>query len=190
MDMVKRIWIALLAILCTSNVHAQSMQALPGADLIVLNAKIVTGNLAQSEASALAVKNGRIYSVGTDTEIRGLKDSNTNIIDAGRRRLIPGIRNAHTHVFNETSYDYNGRWDGVPTLRRALAMLSEQAKRAPEGQWAKMIGGWSPYQFEENRFPTLDELREAVPDHPLVVQYAYTDILPVWSPIKFGDLAT
>ena len=37
----------------------------------------------------------------------------------------------------------------------------------------KVIGGWSPYQFEENRFPTLDELRQAVPNRPLIVQYAY-----------------
>jgi predicted amidohydrolase YtcJ len=37
----------------------------------------------------------------------------------------------------------------------------------------KVIGGWSPYQFEEKRFPTLDELRRAVPNRPLIVQYAY-----------------
>jgi predicted amidohydrolase YtcJ len=58
-------------------------------------------------------------------------------------------------------------------LQRALEMLSEQAKRTPEGQWVKVIGGWSPYQFKENRFPTMEELRKAVPDRPLIVQYAY-----------------
>jgi predicted amidohydrolase YtcJ len=52
-------------------------------------------------------------------------------------------------------------------------MLREQAKRTPEGQWVKVIGGWSPYQFQENRFPTMDELRTAVPNRPLIVQYAY-----------------
>ncbi len=36
-----------------------------------------------------------------------------------------------------------------------------------------MIGGWSPYQFEEQRLPTMDELRLAVPNRPLIVQYAY-----------------
>jgi predicted amidohydrolase YtcJ len=29
------------------------------------------------------------------------------------------------------------------------------------------------YQFEENRFPTLEELREAVSDQSMIVQYAY-----------------
>jgi predicted amidohydrolase YtcJ len=76
-------------------------------------------------------------------------------------------------VLNEKSYNYNLRWDGVPTLQRALEMLSEQAKRTPEGQWVKVIGGWSPYQFKENRFPTMEEIRKAVPNRPVIVQYAY-----------------
>ena len=156
-----------------TNAHAQARQEAPGADLIVHNAKIFTGNAAQPAASALAVKNGRIYSVGTDAEVLGLKNANTRVIDSRGRRLIPGLIDAHTHVLNEGGYNYTLRWEGVPTLRRALAMLSEQARRTPEGQWVKVIGGWSPYQFEENRFPTIDELRRAVPDRPLIVQYAY-----------------
>lgn len=171
--MNKRLWIALLTIICTSTVHAQSTQEPPGADLIVFNAKIFTGNPAQPEASALAVKHGRIYSVGADAEILGLQSSSTKIVDASSRRMIPGISDAHTHVLNESSFTYNVRWDGVPTLRQALTMLSQQANRTPEGHWVKVIGGWSPYQFEENRFPTMSELREAVPDRPLIVQYAY-----------------
>lgn len=156
-----------------TSAYAQARQEAPGADLIVHNAKIFTGNPAQAAASALAVKNGRIYSVGTDAEVLGLKNAGTRLIDSRGRRLIPGIIDAHTHVLNEGGYNYTLRWDGVPTLRRALAMLSEQAKRTPEGHWVKVIGGWSPYQFEENRFPTMDELRRAVPDRPLIVQYAY-----------------
>lgn len=156
-----------------TTAHAQTKQEAPGADLIVHNAKIYTGNAAQPAASALAVKNGRIYSVGTDAEMLALKTANTKIIDSRGRRLIPGIIDAHTHVLNEGGYNYTLRWDGVPTLRQALAMLSEQAKRTPQGHWVKVVGGWSPYQFEENRFPTMDELRKAVPNHPFIVQYAY-----------------
>jgi predicted amidohydrolase YtcJ len=106
---------------------AQSNDRFVGADLIVFNARVTTGTLAQPEASAVAVKRGRIYAVGTDAEILSLKDNNTRLIDAGRRRLIPGLNDAHVHVLNERSYNYNVRWDGVPTLKRALEMLSEQA---------------------------------------------------------------
>lgn len=171
--MISRLLIALIAMGGLNHAHAQVTTGTPGADLIVHNARIYTGNPGQPEASALAVTNGRIYAVGTDGEVLDLKNATTRIIDSRGRRLIPGIVDAHTHVLNESGYNYNLRWDGVPTLRRALAMLAEQAKRTPEGQWVKVIGGWSPYQFEENRFPTMDELRKAVPDRPFIVQYAY-----------------
>ncbi|QOG06574.1 amidohydrolase [Aureimonas sp. OT7] len=170
--MIGKTLIALVVTFSLTAARAQA-QGNVGADLIVINAKIFTGNRAQPEASALAVKEGRIYSVGSDADILDLTNSETDVIDARSRRLIPGIIDAHTHVLNDLAYNYNVRWDGVPTLSRALCMLSEQAERTPEGQWVKVIGGWSPYQFEENRFPTLDELRKAVPDHPMIVQYAY-----------------
>lgn len=164
---------ALLTALLLSAAATAQADPPAGADLIVHNARIYTGTKSRPEAEALAVKAGRIYSVGDDADILSLKGDATRVIDAGQRRLIPGINDAHTHVLNERGYNLVTRWDGVPTLKRALEMLREQARRTPEGQWVKVIGGWSPYQFEENRFPTLEELRTAVPYRPLIVQYAY-----------------
>jgi len=171
--MIKKILIASFAIASIAVCRAEIAQGSQGADLIVFNAKIFTGNVGQPQASAIAVTKGRIYSVGSDKDILSLKNSDTKVIDAGSRRLIPGIIDAHTHVLNDSGFNYNIRWDGVPTLERALAMLSEQASRTPDGQWVKVIGGWSPYQFKENRLPTMEELERAVPDRPLIVQYAY-----------------
>jgi len=170
---MKKIITTAVAFILGLIVNAQSDEQLIGADLIVFNAKITTGSLTKPQASALAVKRGRIYAVGTDSEILELKDKNTKLIDAHSRRLIPGINDAHTHLLNERSYNYNVRWEGVPTLAHALEMLSEQAKRTPEGQWVKVIGGWSPYQFKENRLPTIEEIKKAVPNRPVIVQYAY-----------------
>ena len=146
--MKTRLLSALVAALFVSRVEAQPVPPASGADLIIFNATIFTNNPGQNDASALAVKSGRIYSVGPDTDVLTLKGPKTRTIDANGRRLIPGIIDAHTHVLNESGFNYNVRWDGVPSLRRALAMLQEQAKRTPEGQWVKVIGGWSPYQFE------------------------------------------
>ena len=157
---MRKTFALLIAIFFTIALQAQSPQPFIGADMIVFNAKITTGSLTIPQASAVAVKRGRIYSVGTDAEILTLKDNNTKLIDAGGKRLIPGINDAHTHVLNERSYNYTLRWDGVPTLKRALEMLTEQAARTPEGQWIKVIGGWSPYQFKENRFPTIEEIKK------------------------------
>jgi predicted amidohydrolase YtcJ len=158
------------------GLFAQSNTPFVGADLIVHHAKITTQTAAQPEASALAVKGGRIYAVGSDAEILALKDENTQLIDAEGRRLIPGLEDPHIHPLNERNFNYKVRWDGVPTLKRALDMLTEQAKRTPEAQWVKVTGGWSPYQFKENRLPTIDELNKAVSNRPLYVQYAYNRV--------------
>jgi len=86
-----------------------STQSKSGADLIVFNADIFTGNLAQPAASAFAVKNGRIYSVGADAEIMELRHSGTRMIDAAGRRLIPGISDAHIHLLNESNFTFTVR---------------------------------------------------------------------------------
>src|ERR1700688_2879364 len=98
---MKKLFALLMATVFTIALKAQSKQPFIGADLIVFNAKITTESLVQPEASALAVKRGKIYAVGTDAEILKLKDSSTRVIDANGRRLIPGINDAHTHVLSE-----------------------------------------------------------------------------------------
>jgi predicted amidohydrolase YtcJ len=173
---VKKLFALFMAAVFAIGLKAQSSDPFVGADLIVYNAKITTQNPAQPQASALAVKGGRIYAVGADAEILGLKDNNTRLIDADGRRLIPGLEDAHIHPLNERNFTYKVRWDGVPTLKRALEMLSEQAQRTPDGQWVKVTGGWSPYQFKEQRHPTIEELNKAVSNRPLFVQYAYNRV--------------
>ena len=170
--------------------YAQTGNTSAGAALIVYHAKITTQTAAQPEASALAVKAGRIYAVGADNEILSLKDSHTKLIDADGRRLIPGLEDSHMHPLNEKNFTSKVRWDNVPTLKRALEMLTEQAARTPEGQWVKVHGAWSPYQFKEQREPTIKELNKAVPNRPLYVQYAYNRVWLNKPAMKFFGVGT
>ena len=68
-------------------------------------------------------------------------------------------------------YNLELRWDGVDLLARGLAMIREQATRTPQGHWVRVIGGWSPYQFQE-AVPTITELNEAAPDTPTFVLFS------------------
>jgi predicted amidohydrolase YtcJ len=54
-------------------------------------------------------------------------------------------------------------------------MILEQAMRTPKGQWVRVLGGWSPYQFREKRMPTVAELNDAAPDTPVYVLFAYSE---------------
>jgi predicted amidohydrolase YtcJ len=52
-------------------------------------------------------------------------------------------------------------------------MLKEQAQRTPPGQWVRVVGGWTEFQFAERRMPTLDEVNAAAPDTPVFILHLY-----------------
>ncbi|MCW5923923.1 MAG: amidohydrolase [Saprospiraceae bacterium] len=144
------------------------------ADLLILNAKITTLDAERPEAEALAVSGNKILQVGSNREITALRGPNTRTVDAKGRRLIPGLFDSHLHVIRGGRfYNTELRWDGVRTLARAMQMLREQARRTPPGQWVRVVGGWSPHQFAEKRFPTLAEINEATGAVPTFILYLY-----------------
>jgi predicted amidohydrolase YtcJ len=144
------------------------------ADLLIVNAKITTLDAERPEAEALAIAGNKILQVGSNREITALRGPNTRTVDAKGRRLIPGLFDSHLHVIRGGRfYNTELRWDGVGSLSRAMQMLREQARRTPPGQWVRVVGGWSPHQFAEKRFPTLTEINEATGDVPTFILYLY-----------------
>ena len=144
-------------------------------EFILTNGKISTLDPARPEASALIIRGGLISSTGTDSEMLARKSQDAQVIDLGGRRVIPGLNDSHMHPIRAGRF-YNAelRWDGVSNLERGLEMIAEQAKRTPEGQWVRVIGGWSPHQFAEKRLPTPEELTKASPDRPVFVLFLYS----------------
>lgn len=153
----------------------QSFSVLAAVDLIIHNAAITTQNPGQPQAQAVAIQDGLIFRVGDNSDILKLRTSGSKVIDAGGRRLIPGLNDSHLHaVRGGRFYNLELRWEGVPSLKEGLEMIREQAKHTPKGQWIRVIGGWSPYQFKEKRLPTVAELNEAAPHTPVFVLFLYS----------------
>ena len=148
----------------------------PGvADVIVHNARIVTLSDGVPEASALAVRGEKFIAVGTNDEVMEFRGARTRVIDAGGRRVIPGLNDSHIHaVRGGRFYTLELRWDGVESLEQGLRMIRDQAQRTPKGHWVRVIGAWSPYQFREKRMPTVAELNAASPDTPVFVLFLYS----------------
>ena len=145
------------------------------ADLIVINAKVVTIDGQRPQATAFAVSDGKFVAVGDAASVAPYRGPRTRMIDARGHTVIPGLNDSHSHVVREGRlYNQELRWDGVDSLERGLAMIREQAKRTPKGQWVQVVGGWSPYQFKERRLPTVPELNEAAPDTPVFVLFLYS----------------
>jgi len=169
------IFILLLFTACDSNQNAKNNNVSKFADLIVTNAKIAIMDKNNSFAEAIAVKEGKVLATGKLTDLLKYKNADTKTYDAKGRTIIPGLNDSHLHLTRGGRF-YNAelRWDGVKTLKRALEMLKEQAERTPEGQWVRVIGGWSPFQFEENRFPTPEEINKATGEVPTYILFLYS----------------
>jgi hypothetical protein len=155
---------------------AQRMSDAP--NLILRNGKISTFDRRRPAATALAARDGLVAAVGEESEIMPLAGPGTEIIDLGGRRVIPGLNDSHTHVIRGgLNYNMELRWENVPSVADALAMLKTQAERTPAPQWVRVIGGWSEFQFAERRMPTLDEINAAAPDTPVFILHLYARAL-------------
>jgi predicted amidohydrolase YtcJ len=71
----------------------------PAPDLIYHGGTIVTVNELQPTVEAVAVRGGRIVAVGYRDEVMKRKGPNTKVIDLAGKTMIPGLIDAHGHVF-------------------------------------------------------------------------------------------
>lgn len=143
-------------------------------ELVVFNAHITTLNGNRPTASALAISQGRFIAVGSDELVLRFRGDATTVIDAGGRRIVPGLIDSHTHVIRGgLNYNLELRWDGIPSLAMALRLLREQVARTPAPQWVRVIGGWSEFQFAEKRMPTLREINEISDETPIFILHLY-----------------
>jgi predicted amidohydrolase YtcJ len=118
-----------------ANVHSQMR-----ADIIIVNAKIFFSGYSDTTHDAIAIIKNKIHQTGKQSAILAFKGKKTLVIDARGRRLIPGLFDSHLHfIRGGRFYNTELRWDGVPTLQRALEMLKEQAARTPKGQWVRIV---------------------------------------------------
>jgi len=135
------------------------------ADFVLVSARIWTGDPARPEATALASRGGRIVAVGPDSEIRALAGPGTRVLDAGGRRVVPGLIDAHTHVtmggLNLLAIDLRKTKDEADFTRR----LAEYAKTKPAGVWLT-DGAWDHEQWPVPRLPTKALLDPATGDRP------------------------
>ncbi|MEM1312909.1 MAG: amidohydrolase [Pseudomonadota bacterium] len=144
------------------------------ADIVLLGGRITTMDPARPEATALAVRDGVFVAVGADDEMRALIGPFTQVIEARGQRVIPGLNDSHTHAIRgAVNYNLEVRWDGVDSLEEGLHLLREQAERTPEGQFIRVAGGFSEFQFKEKRLPTVAELDAVAPNHPVLIHHLY-----------------
>ena len=152
---------------CGSLVAA--VQPAAKADLVVLHARIWTGDPDRPEAAALAAAGERLIAVGSDADVRALVGPDTRVLDAGGRRLVPGFIDAHTHFVK------GGFALLAPDLRSArsreefVSRLAAYADRLPAGRWI-VDGRWDHENWPGSPLPTRQWIDAASAGHPVLIQ--------------------
>ena len=143
-------------------------------DLILFNGRFTTLDRDNPAPEALAITGERIAAVGTLQDLERLGGARTRRIDLQGRRVVPGLIDSHTHLIRGgLNYNLELRWDGVPSLADAMAMLKAQVARTPAPQWVRVVGGFTEHQFAERRLPSIDELNAVAPDTPVFILHLY-----------------
>jgi predicted amidohydrolase YtcJ len=142
--------------------------ARPAADLIVTGALVWTGDTAQPAAEAVAVWGERIVEVGTRAEVDAWRGSQTKVIDARGRRVVPGFNDSHVHFLTGgkqlESVDLRGAASGDEMARR----IGEHAKKLPRGEWVTG-GNWDDQAWTNTTLPTRALIDAAAAQTPVFV---------------------
>ena len=143
-------------------------------DTILVNGKILTVDAQSSTREAMAIRDGRIMSLGSSAEIRKLAGPRSRVIDLQGRTVIPGLIDSHLHAIRAAqTFATEVNWIGAASLTDALARVTEASRMMKPGAWLIVAGGWNVQQFKENRRPTQAELVEAAPNNPVYIQLGY-----------------
>ena len=136
------------------------------ASLVILAANIITLNPKQPKATAVAVKNGRIVAVGSNTEIHKHAANGTNIIDAHNKTVIPGLVDCHVHMTEFGFFLQSPDLKNTRSINEMQQKLREHTSKTRGKGW--ILGGrWDHEKLAENRYPTRWDLDAAVPDQPV-----------------------
>jgi predicted amidohydrolase YtcJ len=160
--MMKDGW-AIWALLCFSSYAAAAEHA----DLVLTNGKVVTVDASFQIVQAMAVLKGRVSALGSSERIREFIGPNTRLIDLQGRMLLPGLIDSHVHPAGASQYEADHEIPPMDTIADVLDYIRARAEVVPKGEWISLSQVFIT-RLREQRYPTLEELDNAAPDHPVV----------------------
>ncbi|MEW6195022.1 MAG: amidohydrolase [Bacteroidota bacterium] len=172
---MKNIFIIVLSVFIITTCGGKEVKN--PADMVLTNGNIYTLDDSIPRAEAIAIKDGKILSCGTNEEIKNFVDDSTEVIDLDGKFVMPGFVESHAHFLGlgnlKQILDLRDakNWDEVITI------VAKAAENSMPGQW--IIGrGWHQEKFNPVPFPNVDGypvhtvLSGAVPNNPVMLSHA------------------
>jgi len=121
-------------------------------------------------ATAIAISGDRILAVGSDEQIQALTGPSTKLIGLGGRTVVPGLADAHMHVFGLGERGRNVDLVGTKSIKDVQDRVATAAKSASPGAWIQGRG-WDQNDWGKlGAFPSARDLDSVTGDHPTVLE--------------------
>jgi predicted amidohydrolase YtcJ len=163
-------FVASMIAMATTTTRSQSIPdpCANARDLRLTNGKVMTMDGKDAIVKELTIQDGRFAFVGPVGNNKLAPC--TRVVDLKGRTVIPGLIDNHNHfVLFGMRQGHEVQLENAVNIPEAMATLKGKAATLPAGAWVTTIGDWRTIQFHENRNPTLKEVDQAVPDHPVLL---------------------
>ncbi len=137
-------------------------------NLILFNGKLQTQDENFPDATAIALRDGRILAVGVDKEILALAQENSEKIDLQGRRVLPGINDSHFHFYEWALFLQGFSLDDTKSLAEIQARLEKAVSETSAGEWIMGLG-WNQDIWDNPRLPTKADLDALSPQNPVIL---------------------
>lgn len=117
---------------------------------------------------ALAFEDGKVLATGAGAALAANYPAARHV-DGRGRTLLPGLIDAHGHVFDLGFQSVRIGLVDSPSLAAAQAAIRRYGQAHPHLSWLQG-GGWNQVIWRTGRFPTAAELDAAVADRPVVLE--------------------
>ena len=151
-----------------------SQEVSPVADLLLVNADVVTVDPALPYAEAVAIKGDLILAVGTSDDMAKHRGEDTKVIDLRGQMAMPGFIEGHGHYTSFGGSLMILDFRNAKSFAEIVSMVAKAATDTPIGEW--IVGrGWHQDKWETKEdvlvegLPVHDSLSDATPDHPVML---------------------
>ncbi len=139
-------------------------------ELILHNANIYTSNPNFPKSQAIAINNGEIVAVGTDSDILHLAGSKTRKVDIGGKTITPGFIDAHSHPAS-SGYEHLKSVDcDLRSISKIQDAIQQAVSEKPPGEW--ILGfKYDDTKTAEKRYITRYDLDQITDAHPISIRH-------------------
>lgn len=137
-----------------------------------LHGRIYTNDPAHPWAEAMAVRDDRIYCVGTLSHV--LLDcggaESSEVIQLRGSFVMPGFNDAHTHVGGAGRNKLTLQLNGAASAADLLKLVKDAAEKHHTGEWI-LGSGWDQSRWPDPKYPSRSDLDQAAPANPVYLEH-------------------